>query len=284
MKKTLTLLALLTIQISLLAYQPLISNNQLWSVTVYGWWPNPMFQKLGDQVAVGDYTYTQVLTASQSAPNDWMVAHLIREDVANQKVYILDDTEEKLLYDFDVAVNDVVEIFSVGSMTTITITSIETIDINGISREKIMYDNNGIDGFVIEGIGSSQGIFDYALGNVADYYPELKCYYENYTLVFDNSDDESCLATPVEEFNGSFNFSIYPNPATDQLFINVSEAIIGQRMTFNVLDITGRVISTEQRNLLHINTLDVANLSSGNYFLQLITGNNTAAAKPFSVL
>lgn len=284
MKKIATLLALLIVQFSLFAYQPLIGNNQLWSVTVYGWWPNPTYQKLGDQVVVGDNTYTQVLTASQSAPNDWAAAYLIREDQTTQQVYILDDTSEKLLYDFDVAVNDVFDIFSVGDMTTITITSIETIDINGISREKITFDCNGLEGFYIEGIGSSQGIFDYALGNVADYYPELKCYYENYTLLFDNSDDESCLATPVEEFNNSFNFSLYPNPASTQLFVNVSEAILGQRMTINLLDITGRVVITEQRSLLHINTIDLSTLSPGQYFMQLVTPTNTAAAKPFSVI
>ena len=122
MKKIATLLALLIVQFSLFAYQPLIGNNQLWSVTVYGWWPNPTYQKLGDQVVVGDNTYTQVLTASQSAPNDWAAAYLIRENQTTQQVYILDDTSEKLLYDFDVAVNDVFDIFSVGSMTTITIT------------------------------------------------------------------------------------------------------------------------------------------------------------------
>jgi len=68
------------------------------------------------------------------------------------------------------------------------------------------------------------------------------------------------------------DISIYPNPTSHQLSVDTELAI----NEINVIDITGKTIKTINQNT---NTLDVADLTAGIYFIKLITNERTITKK-----
>lgn len=92
-------------------------------------------------------------------------------------------------------------------------------------------------------------------------------YYESY--------QKSALATTNEEENIEFTegLKVYPNPATESIFVSVNEEVLLQdsRMIL-IYDNTGRLV--HQQEVYHeINRIDASKLISGSYVLKLIYGN-----------
>jgi hypothetical protein len=78
-------------------------------------------------------------------------------------------------------------------------------------------------------------------------------------------------------------FSVFPNPATDVLTVNADQNLEG--FSFEVMDITGRVLSKTQLNG-QTATINITDLAKGNYIYkiadknnQLVTQNKFAIAK-----
>ena len=65
--------------------------------------------------------------------------------------------------------------------------------------------------------------------------------------------------------------NVYPNPANDVLHItnSSSDAIVGIKIT----DLTGKVVYENNSTSAINNTIDVSNLSSGNYVIEINKGN-----------
>lgn len=68
----------------------------------------------------------------------------------------------------------------------------------------------------------------------------------------------------------------YPNPATDVLNITLNEVV----STVSILSLDGKVISTENVNA-NTTTLNVANLSTGIYFYEVVTTGGDKLIKKF---
>ena len=90
------------------------------------------------------------------------------------------------------------------------------------------------------------------------------------TSSFSSNCNNSCSTVSIDEYNAS-DFSIYPNPTSDQLTIE-SELDINE---VSIVDLTGKTILTSSYEA-HIN---VANLSAGVYFIKLINDNKTVTKK-----
>jgi hypothetical protein len=69
--------------------------------------------------------------------------------------------------------------------------------------------------------------------------------------------------TGLEDVENEISWTIYPNPTTDQLTL---EGIIGEIESIQIVDLTGKVISTEAEN----STIDVSTLPNGMYALRVI--------------
>ncbi|MDG2153155.1 MAG: T9SS-dependent M36 family metallopeptidase [Crocinitomicaceae bacterium] len=100
------------------------------------------------------------------------------------------------------------------------------------------------------------------------------CYYEVAVLVTENgcSDTSECLILNVLEIDESINnqtISLYPNPASDVVYVNGLNSIEGIEK-IELTDYNGRLI----KSIFEIsNTLDVRFLSDGVYFLNIIHNN-----------
>jgi serine protease AprX len=95
------------------------------------------------------------------------------------------------------------------------------------------------------------------------------------------SQEYSLIATGVNEGMSADDFdiaslAIYPNPANDKITINISEALDGALMT--MYDLQGREVA---KNILTLqnNTVDVQNLSSGIYLINVSKGGATKTQK-----
>lgn len=69
---------------------------------------------------------------------------------------------------------------------------------------------------------------------------------------------------------GASSYTVYPNPATNKLFVNVLNHDI-KFTGYTILDVTGRTV--QQGNAVHI--IDVSSLATGMYILQLHTNSKT---------
>lgn len=75
----------------------------------------------------------------------------------------------------------------------------------------------------------------------------------------------------IDDVAASVDFSIYPNPATDRLTIDCSDAV----REINVLDMTGRTVVTYGAT----NSLNVSGLAAGVYMLRVVTENGVGMQK-----
>ena len=76
---------------------------------------------------------------------------------------------------------------------------------------------------------------------------------------------------PVED-----PFSVYPNPATDEVLIQADQVI----MSFRLFDVTGRTVSAPTSGVASPSVrLDVSNLTTGRYFLECTTAAGPTVLK-----
>ena len=78
-------------------------------------------------------------------------------------------------------------------------------------------------------------------------------------------------ATSVETITGDGKLSLYPNPATDELYIQSSKSVSG--MEYVVLDRTGRVVLTGEMSDTQDTRVDVSSLPSSMYIVKILNAN-----------
>ena len=86
-------------------------------------------------------------------------------------------------------------------------------------------------------------------------------------LVFDLNELFPHAGVGVPEVESTVAMSIYPNPAVDQLNVNLSKS-----STITVHNVMGQLVKTQDGNIGN-NVIDLSNLNSGVYFVT--AGNNT---------
>ena len=75
----------------------------------------------------------------------------------------------------------------------------------------------------------------------------------------------------IDDVTPVINFSLYPNPATDRLTINTSEAI----REVSVIDVTGRTLMSGVKD----NSIDVSGLATGVYMVRIATESGVGIQK-----
>ena len=78
---------------------------------------------------------------------------------------------------------------------------------------------------------------------------------------------------------------MYPNPTSGRLIIVAHESFVGKNSTLEIHSVTGTLIQSRQMDTLKSETLElnVANLSSGTYFLTVRTEGQPARTIRFVV-
>ncbi len=85
----------------------------------------------------------------------------------------------------------------------------------------------------------------------------------------------------MDELEGTSEMQLYPNPTTSDLTITYN-SMVNSSMSLQIVDQTGRVVLTKQVNCTTGNNthrMDVSNIASGVYQLQVVRGNQSVARK-----
>jgi hypothetical protein len=254
-------------------YTPLLNESSTWHGVTYGWGTFDFWNKIIGDSLINDQTYKKVYSGDTQDDLIYLIA-LMREDVAEQKVYIWTGTEEHMLYDFDVQIGETVSTLGLGAEEVRVITNVETIIVNGTSREKITFEDPWMTAYWIEGIGSIYGVQHGALGMVTDFSPVLTCFYEGNNLAWSNPDN----TTDCDLFLGTTerleeSLRIFPNPASDFIQITLPFNYYSRNCQLKIMSSAGDLVYSEKLNTVGAMRIALPQLSAGLYQLVLSLDN-----------
>ena len=87
------------------------------------------------------------------------------------------------------------------------------------------------------------------------------------------------ISVNVVETNIARSAKIYPNPAEGEFYLELDSKVSGQ-MQANLIDITGKMIKSQSLGNTSIGknyqTVDISDINTGIYFLQVIVNNKEA--------
>lgn len=195
---------------SRVVYKPLVVEGNRWNeLLTYGinsYNKTQVFKIEGDSIDDG-IAYKKIVYTIDSLGQNWIQDGLIREDVAQKKVYFKRNNEQEyLLYDFDVQPGDVIISRSsvLGDSINIRIDSVDAIRIDAAKYKKFYvstkrlthdeseYEFSGNKRIFIEGIGSLDGILQIGDPDIVGVGHGLLCFYRNDRLFLKNGADTSC--------------------------------------------------------------------------------------------
>ncbi len=261
-------------------YYPMSTNSPTWTVVEYG---NGTFPPttgvthygLAADTNINGFDYNKLYVnpggLGFTNPEDSfniqtaILYGVFRED-ASHKVWFRpmpSGTTDFLLFDFALNVNDTFCFQDAQcGVSCLPVTQVDSILVNGNYRRQIHFSFNGIEEKWIEGIGSSSGNWEgdwCFIGNISF---ELNCYKEKGTFSFGPCN----YPIGINEINRESNAPrIFPNPASNNLYIENLKT----GTAINVINALGQIVSS-QKTIITSNTIDIANLEKGIYFIQCV--------------
>lgn len=92
-----------------------------------------------------------------------------------------------------------------------------------------------------------------------------------------NSTLNQCLTTSIKEQKNQTEFSLAPNPTSN--ILNINTKLKGNNFKIEIMDALGKVFISEEYKELNETSINLSNLSSGIYFIKVISGGNTSTKK-----
>lgn len=240
----------------------------------------------GDTTIQGEQWFKTYSSLDSTFTTNLEYQGLLRED--NGYVFFQDTTSAlDTLYNFNLEVGDSVLYNFWGQFEEyIHVAEIDSVPINGEMYKRLSFDEPIFGFFLmdekwIEGIGSVHGplfplnpeAFSEEMPDILD----LVCTHVDEILYWENQSYDQCLVNIIlgAENTVSFDVDIYPNPATEQVFIEQHHLNAGK---FLVRDFLGRtVISGSLRSNKHL--VDLSELNSGVYFVTVLLNSSTLTQK-----
>jgi hypothetical protein len=178
------------------SYFPLVDSSKKWSGMNCGIDPSVSFGpfdcetsfiRFSEDTTINNVTYLKVYK-SDTLQQTWELQGYIRENIEEKKIYFMNLYGiEGLMYDFNIQVNDTVEVentYYPGWLYPLICNNIDSILIGNEYRKRFyLIDDDIIIDTWIEGIGSEYGILQstwFVFGATND----LLCYYENDSLIY----------------------------------------------------------------------------------------------------
>ena len=191
---------------------------------------------------------------------------LLRED-STKKVYWVSSRDsvfhEILLYDFSLGAGDTM--FS--NQRQFIIAKVDTPVYNGIPRRTLYISYDGgftIDDRWIEGIGSTVS----EIGRFCSANETVSRVFQDGILIYGSPSDTSCSSFQNPVTPSASKLSIFPNPARNELYINVDESLVGG--TLNFYNVTGALVQSELVSIPNMQ-LSLSNLRAGVYIAEVKT-------------
>lgn len=267
-------------------YVSLPTQNASWQINAVAMMDNlPLnpFALNGDTL-IGVKMYKKIVQSNDSTMNflnNSTYYSAVREEAKKWFFIPQGDTQEYLLYDFNLNLNDTIHISNpyIGSEIDFTISEIDSIDLLGVYHKRFkivgLEQAFGWSEYWIEGVGSTNGLF-YSGTQTIDFGYYLVCFHLNEDLIYINSNDNSCYVKYLGLTNNTYKIKrveVFPNPATDQLTFQY-ENDVNQELTFKVYSLVGELFFTNKILEGKSKKIDVSNLDSGAYFYEILIENS----------
>lgn len=233
-------------------YTPMLEIGKIWNMRYHTDFGSSWeFDIVANEtVVIDDLTYFHIEAGPH--PN---CDTFLREDINEKKIYALWDNQEHLIYDFSLDIGD--NAWFQGML----VTDIGYGDFYGMTnlRYYVLDDNWKL----IEGIGMEWD-------GIAGSFGYSSCVYGGYDFVELINMNQTISVNEI----ASNKISIYPNPATDKLFINNSNTLNIQ--SIQLYDVLGKLVL---QKLTNFQQLDVFALKSGVYLVRIGTDKGVITKK-----
>lgn len=209
-----------------------------------------------------------------------------RNDVANKKVFYIekDSTNEVLLYDFNLSLDDTLPesyVYHPSENTIISVDQIDSILVNNTYLKRYHLDNAGFgEEYLIEGIGSTLGL----LSQITPFFEQdysLLCFInEAEELYYEDEDWGNCdLITGIDDTRSTTKMIVlYPNPASAQITIEFPQTYTTKNTSLTIFNINGQALLSRQITESQT-VVDVSGLSQGVYFVRVSNDRTVQVGK-----
>ncbi len=243
----------------------------------------------GDTV-IGTYTYHKIYKTGILYTDDSSVSYqnqyfgAVRD--ADNKVFYIEKnkTDGQLLYDYTLKAGDRVTGLVAKDH------KVDSIDLLPDGRKRFYLSKtmlHAMDQCIIEGIGSSGGLFNEPpVGHYMYNDSYLVCYTENHTLIFSGVDYFECGCGDILHVNETVSgqkieMSLYPNPARQKLSVEITSGACFSG-TIEIINLLGTtVLSSKFEHLSGMQRLsfNIDYLKSGLYFIIMKTADSSVTRK-----
>lgn len=182
----------------------------------------------------------------------------------------------KVLINFNVEAGDSYYIFGEkpGGIDSafIHVVSTEMININGYDLKKQTIETDGSFGWGevnIEKIGNSK--FFLPIYSIFEIDPSpLRCYEDDSVGLYETGVVSDCDEIIYDEITEGLTSGIfiYPNPTSNNIYIEIANALEGSTYITDLYDIRGKLIYSKELNTKNTNIFDLGTLNSGIYLMR----------------
>lgn len=210
-----------------------------------------------------------------AAPTVGYVGAILEDSVSNKTFFVFSGSAtDSLLFNYNLEVGDTLTgILPSGFyFDTVTVSSIDSVWIESSPRKRWHFSPINlpwiVEPYIIEGIGSSMGLFD-QINTFANDFKEryLVCLKSDNVVVFE-TDYESlygCNFVSIPEVRSKTpDLILYPNPTDGQVKIDTD---MKRSLNLEVYNIQGKIIYTES-NLNSNSVVDLKGIKSGLYYVR----------------
>jgi hypothetical protein len=201
--------------------------------------------------------------------SNYSITHYLREDTLLKCVYErIGLNQDTIIMDFSQQIGDTCNLFNFNYANSFTVSSIDSVLINGIYHKRINYGGGQFS--LIEGVGCTLGITE--LWYDFENYTTLTCKGKNgFTQYPDTTSNfNSCI--PVlnlglqSKMQDEVIVSVFPNPSATSISCSIQGKIISHIKLFDPL---GKLILLQDFNT-HIAVLDINPIANGIYRMLII--------------
>lgn len=178
------------------------------------------------------------------------------------------EPQEVLLFDFNLEIGDTLPL-SYTTYSEIIVSDLDSIMVNGSYRKRFMLEGESTAEYIIEGIGSSNGLIE-SISPILECGYMMRCFKLNDEAILATQDTLCDLILSVKQ-NQIPDFAIYPNPFEDKFKLSLKENETSEReiLIFNSAGIRVKTIQTPQNEV----ELDLTGFPQGFYFLSVRSNN-----------
>jgi hypothetical protein len=223
--------------------------------------------------------YTELLISSDEVGSAWTGTDQYFRMSGSQVYELIDDTDY-LLYDFALNVGDTFTVEPAGSWSwsrDLVVTTVDSIVLmDQTKRKRLIFSCMDGTGEIVwvEGIGDLRGLLSVKSSCILDINEQLLCYSEQGEVLYQDPDEGECWLTTSTEDPLPDDFSLYPNPASDRIFISGERS--NRPMEFTIYSSVGVNIRSGKTA---DGSISVSDLPQGVYLIEWRQGDKKTTSR-----